>query len=85
MVLSCIPIGTLLSNLFLSFNIEENYLDVVNMPGGQLSKSMIDTMNAFLDKVDPGNSIELGYSECTAKLQFVIYTSNVSNSSSILH
>jgi hypothetical protein len=57
--------------LFLSFNIEENYLDVVNMPGGQLSKSMIDTMNAFLDKVDPGNSIELGYSECTAKLQFV--------------
>jgi hypothetical protein len=41
MVLSCIPIGTLLPN------IEENYLDVVNMPGGQLSKSMIDTMNTF--------------------------------------
>mmetsp|Transcript_9901 Transcript_9901/g.11370 ORF Transcript_9901/g.11370 Transcript_9901/m.11370 type:complete len:474 (+) Transcript_9901:97-1518(+) len=52
-VFSSKSIGKTISTLLMTFNIKENYLKIINMPGGKLTKKMAQEMGGFFNKSNP--------------------------------
>ena len=63
-------IGKTLSNYIMSNNMPDNYLKIVNMPGGKLNDFMKSTMNTYLkESLHTTDTIESRFGMCTAVLK----------------